>query len=125
MWTLRWSRTLLGSAGILLAVGTVWAGEDPPAAVPGFVNGDVLVNEYPSGGGNDLLTGGLGAAGLQRPPSGPPEVYPPVSIPPTAEELRTLAIYNNYRALVDTTSDGGYGRLYVFGPGESWCIFDP
>ncbi|HEX6010413.1 MAG TPA: 3-hydroxybutyrate oligomer hydrolase family protein [Geminicoccaceae bacterium] len=113
MWTPRWSRMLLGSAGILLAAGTAWAGEPPPAAVPGFVNGQVLINEYPSGGDNDLLTGGLGAAGLQRPPSGPPVVYPPpVSSPPTAEELRTLAIYNNYRALVDTTSGGGYGWLY-------------
>ena len=30
---------------------------------------------------------------------------------PTAAELRTLAIYNNYRALVDIAA-GGYGALY-------------
>ena len=31
---------------------------------------------------------------------------------PTAEELRRLAIYNNYRALIDPTPGGGYGTLY-------------
>jgi hydroxybutyrate-dimer hydrolase len=105
MRTPAWSETLLGSAVILLAAGAASAGEGLPTTVPGFVNGEVVVNEYPSGGGNDLLTGGLGAAGLMGAP-------PAVSTPPTAEELRTLAIYNNYRALVDTTSGGGYGRLY-------------
>jgi hydroxybutyrate-dimer hydrolase len=54
---------------------------------------------------DDLLTGGLGWDGLQGP-------APSVSAAPTAAELRTLAIYNNYRALVDMTSAGGYGSLY-------------
>ena len=31
---------------------------------------------------------------------------------PTAAELRRLAIYSNYRALVDITTAGGYGILY-------------
>ena len=31
---------------------------------------------------------------------------------PTPEELRRLAIYNNYRALVDVSPGGGYGTLY-------------
>lgn len=31
---------------------------------------------------------------------------------PTAAELRRLAIYANYRALVDTAANGGYGTLY-------------
>ncbi|MBL4780557.1 3-hydroxybutyrate oligomer hydrolase family protein, partial [Ralstonia sp.] len=31
---------------------------------------------------------------------------------PTAAELRRLAIYANYRALVDTAGKGGYGTLY-------------
>ncbi|MBV8097035.1 MAG: D-(-)-3-hydroxybutyrate oligomer hydrolase, partial [Acetobacteraceae bacterium] len=35
-----------------------------------------------------------------------------VSSPPTAEELRRLAIWNNYRALIDPTPGGGYGLLY-------------
>jgi hydroxybutyrate-dimer hydrolase len=46
-------------------------------------------------------------SGLQAAP-------PVVSSPPTAAELRRLAIYNNYRALVDVASDGGFGLL--FGP---------
>jgi hydroxybutyrate-dimer hydrolase len=54
---------------------------------------------------NDLLTGGLGASGLANSPPG-------VSDPPTAEELRTLAIYTNYRALIDMSLGGGYGTLY-------------
>ena len=37
---------------------------------------------------------------------------PQVSTPPKANELRRLAIYTNYRALVDTTQAGGYGVLY-------------
>ncbi len=57
---------------------------------------------------DDLLTAGLGRAGIQS-------VTPPaVSAVPTAAELRRLAIYNNYRALVDTTTAGGFGTL--FGP---------
>jgi hydroxybutyrate-dimer hydrolase len=101
----------LGTVAALLAGGAAWASEGSSAAPPRFISGDVLVNEYPSGGANDLLTGGLGAAGLALPPSVVPP-YAPVSFQPTVEELRTLAIYNNYRALVDTTSGGGYGRLY-------------
>ena len=55
---------------------------------------------------NDLLTGGLGASGLAEANA------PGVSFPPTAEELRTLAIWTNYRALIDTSTGGGYGVLY-------------
>jgi len=55
---------------------------------------------------NDLLTAGLGALGLQ---SGTP---PSTSNPPTTEELRRLAIYNNYRALVDISTGGGFTVLY-------------
>ena len=39
-----------------------------------------------------------------------PAVANPVA--PTPEELRRLAIYNNYRALVDVSAGGGYGTLY-------------
>jgi len=55
---------------------------------------------------DDLLTAGLGANGLA---SG---TAPTTSTLPSAAELRRLAIYNNYRAIVDTTADGGYGTLY-------------
>ncbi|NMG73555.1 D-(-)-3-hydroxybutyrate oligomer hydrolase [Aromatoleum diolicum] len=73
---------------------------------PAFL-GDIIVRTT-DGVSDDLLTGGLGSAGIQS------ATAPSVSAVPTATELRRLAIYNNYRALVDTTSNGGYGTL--FGP---------
>ena len=54
------------------------------------------------------LTAGLGKTGLGSPV--PPGFVDPLN--PTAEELRRLAIYNNYRALIDPTPGGGYGTLY-------------
>ena len=68
--------------------------------------GKVLRADY-DGLSNDLLTAGLGATGLA---GAAPSVANPVA--PTPEELRRLTIYNNYRALVDVSADGGYGRLY-------------
>jgi hydroxybutyrate-dimer hydrolase len=65
-----------------------------------------IIKTHYDGVSNDLLTAGLGKTGLGSP------VPPTVSTPPTAEELRRLAIYNNYRALVDPTPGGGYGTLY-------------
>ncbi|OGB22406.1 MAG: D-(-)-3-hydroxybutyrate oligomer hydrolase [Burkholderiales bacterium RIFCSPLOWO2_02_FULL_57_36] len=56
---------------------------------------------------DDLLTAGLGKTGLAGPS---PAIADPAN--PTAAELRRLAIYNNYRALVDITAAGGYGTLY-------------
>lgn len=69
--------------------------------------GKVLRADY-DGLSNDLLTAGLGATGLAN-PLAPAPANP---LAPTPEELRRLAIYNNYRALVDVSADGGYGRLY-------------
>lgn len=72
---------------------------------PAFV-GAITKSTY-DGVSDDLLTGGLGKTGLQG-------AAPPVAIAaaPTASELRRLAIYNNYRALVDVATNGGYGVLY-------------
>ena len=72
---------------------------------PSFV-GTVDTKSY-DGNTDDLLTAGLGKTGLQSataPASG--------ATNPTAAELRRLAIYNNYRALIDMTTAGGYGVLY-------------
>lgn len=74
-----------------------------------FLLGEVRHSHY-DGVTNDLLTSGLGATGLAS--GTPPAFDEPLN--PTAEELRTLAIYNNYRALVDTVPGGGYGTF--FGP---------
>jgi len=68
----------------------------------------VVMTAY-DGVSDDLLTAGLGASGLASP------VPPALSSDPTAAEIRRLAIYNNYRALVPTDAGNGYGVL--FGPG--------
>ena len=82
---------------------------NPFNQLPDFVQGDVFSSQY-DGVTNDLLTGGLGASGLASATA--PTFDDPIN--PTPEELRTLAIYNNYRALVDTVPGGGYGNF--FGP---------
>ena len=75
---------------------------------PSFVFGDVITTTY-DGISNDLLTGGLGKSGLA---GAAPTFVDPEN--PTEAELRTLAIYNNYTALVPNADGGGYGEL--FGP---------
>jgi hydroxybutyrate-dimer hydrolase len=60
------------------------------------------------GNTDDLLTAGLGKSGLQ---SATAPTFVDASAP-TAAELRRAAIYNNYRALVDMSSNGGFGTLY-------------
>ncbi|HYD96132.1 MAG TPA: 3-hydroxybutyrate oligomer hydrolase family protein [Noviherbaspirillum sp.] len=72
---------------------------------PAFLSGSISVKTY-DGNSDDLLTAGLGAAGLAS------ATAPAVSATPTAAELRRLAIHQNYRALVDTSANGGYGTLY-------------
>ncbi len=71
---------------------------------PRFI-GEIRNKTY-DGVSDDLLTAGLGLAGIQSPSA------PAVSTPPTAAELRRRAIHVNYRALVDTSEAGGFGTLY-------------
>ena len=75
---------------------------------PDFVTGPISRIVY-DGENDDLLTGGLGKDGLAF-LTPPPTFVQPLN--PTAAELRRLAIYNNYRALIDTTEGGGYGIIY-------------
>jgi hydroxybutyrate-dimer hydrolase len=56
----------------------------------------------------DLLTGGLGKTGLEA--AAAPTYADPAN--PTAAELRRNALHSNYRAILDPTPNGGYGRLY-------------
>ena len=60
------------------------------------------------GSSDDLLTGGLGKTGLGAAAA----PTPPNPAARTAAELRRIAIFNNYRALVDINPKGGYGVLY-------------
>lgn len=69
--------------------------------------GDISIRHY-DGISDDLLTAGLGRAGLAA--HGPPAYADPRH--PSAAELRRNAIFNNYRAIVDTNSFSGYGSLY-------------
>lgn len=80
--------------------------------------GDYEVNIKPSFAGamtsttydgttDDLLTAGVGKSGLIA-----GAAAPTLSNPPTAAEIRKLAIVTNYRALVDNTAAGGFGTLY-------------
>jgi len=60
------------------------------------------------GNSDDLLTAGLGKTGLASATA--PAIANPAQ--PTAAELRRLAIWSNYRALVDMSANGGYGRFW-------------
>jgi len=59
-------------------------------------------------GADDLLTAGLGIAGLR-------EMTPPTFADvqhPTVAELRRRAIWSNWRGIADLSPGGGYGTLY-------------
>ena len=66
---------------------------------------------------DDLLSAGRNLAGLATttPPTPPPGFADPLN--PTPAELRRLAIYSNYRGIVDTVAAGGMGLLW--GPGSA------
>lgn len=76
-----------------------------PNSKPGFVG--AISSACYDGVSNDLLTAGLGKTGLAL---GAPLFLNPLA--PTAAELRRNAIHTNYRAILDITAPGGYGRLY-------------
>ncbi|KMQ72916.1 3-hydroxybutyrate oligomer hydrolase family protein [Marinobacter subterrani] len=95
---------LIGASGL-----TLTGCKAPFNEIPDFVQGEIQHTSY-DGITDDLLTAGLGATGLASTPA--PAFADPLN--PTPAELRRLAIYNNYRALVDTSAGGGYGAF--FGP---------
>ena len=78
------------------------------ASAPAAADDGGIIHTHYDGVTNDLLTAGLGKTGLGS--AAAPGFADPLH--PTAEELRRLAIYSNYRALVDPTPGGGYGTLY-------------
>ncbi len=77
-----------------------------PNVKPGFISGDIREASY-DGASDDLLTGGLGKTGIA---AAAPAFANPAA--PTVGELRRNAIHTNYRAVMDYTSAGGYGRLW-------------
>ena len=72
---------------------------------PDFIQGDVRVTEHR--GSDDLLSAGLGLAGL----AGTPAPYAD-ALHPTAGELRRRAIQNSWKGIADLGPLGGYGRVY-------------
>jgi len=95
-------------AAALLAAGC-FGSNDPAKDVqlrPSFL-GTVSASHY-DGISDDLLTGGAGKTGLQSATA--PVVADATA--PTAAELRRLMIWNSYRGIVDTATNGGYGSLY-------------
>lgn len=91
-------------AAVLTACGGGDGGE--LNAKPGYL-GTVRQQGY-DGSSDDLLTAGLGKSGLAVATA--PSFA--IALQPTAAELRRLAIYTNYRAMLDMTAAGGYGTLY-------------
>ena len=101
-------RKLLALIAIVTAViAASVAADDDGDEQPKFIPGAIRCTHY-DGVSDDLLTAGLGKTGLQSATS--PVIADALN--PTAAELRRLAIYINYRALADMTTNGGYGVLY-------------
>ena len=90
--------------GAVLVAGCNHTDQPDSSVMPSFLV-DVTSVNYDAIS-DDLLTAGLGQSGLQS------DFQPSVSSTPKASELRRLAIYSNYRALVDVTAAGGFGTLY-------------
>lgn len=104
----QWINAASACATLALLAGCGGDGGDATVNVrPGFVVGAINSASY-NGTTDDLLTGGVGKTGLAS--ATPPAIADPAN--PTAAELRRLAIYNNYRAIVDVAPNGGYGTLY-------------
>src|SRR5476649_195080 len=94
---------VLALAGASLGMTSCGGGRSAPVDVnlrPVYL-GTVTSTSY-DGDSDDLLTAGLGAAGLAA-ATAPGYVDPNK---PTAAELRRNAIYNNYRAVLDINEIG-------------------
>ena len=71
-----------------------------------FLSSEIRVTEHR--GADDLLSGGLGYAGLANPVA----PMPADGAAPTPEELRRRALHANWRAIVDLVPTGGFGTIY-------------
>ena len=99
---------LTALAAALLALSACGGGSNPLESYnlkPAYL-GAIVTASY-DGNTDDLLTAGLGKTGLGG-------AVPSVAdlAKPTPAELRKLAIFNNYRAILDISAAGGYGTLY-------------
>jgi hydroxybutyrate-dimer hydrolase len=107
------SSSWLGAVWSLVVVGGA-QGPSPAAATamadPGFLASPVRETRH--AGEDDLLSAGLGLAGLRS--SAP---LPADAAAPTPAELRRLAIHASWQAIADLDPRGGIGSLYGGAPG--------
>ncbi len=95
----------------LLAVATLIAACTGPTPSKGVRVNDFLVSSVRvtrHDGGDDLLSAGLGLAGLRS--MTPPAFANPEA--PTPEETRRRAIWTNWRGIADLVPGGGFGDVY-------------
>ena len=102
---IAWAGVALGTLAVSACGGSDTADIN---TTPAFVRG-AIASAYYDGTSDDLLTAGLGLSGLKAPAPAFAN-----AAAPTVAELRRNAIHTNYRAVVDGTDAGGFGRL--FGP---------
>ncbi|MGO4220574.1 3-hydroxybutyrate oligomer hydrolase family protein [Lysobacter sp. TAF61] len=101
---LRPVRTALAGATLVLAACTTTTPRSKTEAAPMFF----AVRTTEHRGDDDLLSAGLGLAGLRA-------MTPPAfadAAHPGAGELRRRALWNNWRGIADLAPGGGYGELY-------------
>lgn len=77
----------------------------PQSVLPDFLSSDVKITRHD--GSDDLLSAGLGLAGLR---GGPP--LPADAANADVVELRRLAIYSNWRGIADLGERSGFGEFY-------------
>ncbi len=97
------ARTISAMALVTAAAAGAWAKPQKPD----FIGGEVLVRQH--GEDDDLLTGGLGWAGIAGAP-------PALDERPSVGQLRRRAIHANMRGLISVQPTQGFGTLYGSGP---------
>lgn len=110
------------SALFLVAAALAGCASQTPvkAPPPQFLEGGLRVSIHRDQ--DDLLSAGLGLAGLQQPQA----PAPALADAPTAEELRRRAIHANWRGIADLSPAGGYGTVYgstTQVPGREYSAF--
>ncbi|WP_345775922.1 3-hydroxybutyrate oligomer hydrolase family protein [Fulvimonas soli] len=100
---------LPAAAALLAACAAQPAARERSMSTPEFIRGEVRVTEHRHG--DDLLSAGLGLAGLAGLPA--PFADP---LHPTPAELRRRAIQASWKGIADLGPLGGYGRVYGGAP---------
>lgn len=112
------TRLAFAGAALALAACTTTASRAKSEAVPMFTAQRITEHR----GDDDLLTGGLGLAGLRA-------MTPPAfadAAQPAAVELRRRALWSNWRGIADLAPGGGFGEFYgstATVPGREFSAF--